>query len=267
MKYKVGFIGVGNMGGALARAVAKTGEKLAVAAKSRDEAAVFASGIGADVLTNAEIAESCKYIFLGVKPQNMGDMLDGIKQVLQKRSDRFILISMAAGLSIKTISELAGDKYPTIRIMPNTPVSVGDGMTLYAPCPIITDDEIAEFEAMMRYSGQLERMQESLIDAGCSVSGCGPAFVYMFAEALTNAGVSCGLDEATAKKLALSTLKGASTLALSSELSLEKLRQNVCSPGGSTIEGVKVFEREDLSGMTEKAVAASYKRNIELGKR
>ncbi len=268
MNYKVGFIGAGNMGGALAAAVgkAKVGT-IAVAERNEDRVNALSELFSVDSVTNEEIAKSCKYIFLGVKPQNMGEMLGELADALKNRTDGFILVSMAAGLAVNTIKEMAGGDYPVIRIMPNTPVRVGKGMILFSPCNLVTDDEVAEFKDFMQFTGTLLQMDEKDIDAGCAVSGCGPAFVFMFAEALVKGGVACGLKEETAKTLALATLEGAARLAAESEDDLATLRKNVCSPGGSTIEGVKIFEERGLYDIGEEAVIAAYKRSVELGKK
>ena len=134
MAFEFGFIGCGNMGSALSRAVrsAVSAEKILLSNRTRSKAEALAGTLGATVGTDAEIAEKCRYIFLCVKPQMMENMLCDIKDVLAGRKDRFILISVAAGLTMARINELAGGDYPVIRMMPNTPVSVGMGMIQYA---------------------------------------------------------------------------------------------------------------------------------------
>ena len=193
------------------------------------------------------------------------EMLSSVSDILSERTDRFILVSMAAGLSCEKISQLAGGEYPVIRIMPNTPVSVGEGMILICSNSKVTDGENDEFEELLSEAGKTLFLEESLFDAGSAVSGCGPAFVYMFADALAKGGNFCGLDSEKALFLATQTLLGAAKLALSSEESPDSLREKVCSPGGSTIAGVATLESAAFRGAVMAALEASYKRTKELG--
>ena len=263
--YTFGFIGAGNMGGALAMAASKSTKDILIADHFHEKAEELAAKLGVDCADNIAVARSCRYIFLGVKPQMMGDMLGGISEALRCRDD-VILVTMAAGLKIDTIRSMAGGKYKTIRIMPNTPVAVGEGEILFTPSENVTEAELSEFVELMRFAGQLNAIPESLMDAGCSLSGCGPAFVFKFIRALAHGGIDAGIDESTALALAAQTVIGSARLLSSSPLDPETLIRNVCSPGGSTIEGVKSLDSDDFEAVVAKAVAASYKRNLELGK-
>ena len=190
MKY--GFIGCGNMGSALIRAVAKQTKDIMIADYDNEKAISLANELGLVSSDNQTIAKECDRIFLGVKPQVMAEMLTDIKEILNDKKPT--LISMAAGLTTKKIKELAGDM-PVIRIMPNTPVSVGDGVILYCASGV-ENETVTDFVNDMKYSGKLYSIDESLMDAGCSVSGCGPAFMYTFASAVAKGGEECGLDKA-----------------------------------------------------------------------
>ncbi len=266
-KTKVGFIGCGNMGGALAKAVAKSGLcELLLADVNEDKARELAIATGGSVASAKDIALQAKYIFLGVKPQMMAELIDSIAPILKSRTDRFILITMAAGIKISRFNEMLDSKLPIIRIMPNTPVAVGEGMILYSLCKAITEAEENEFLKILEFSGKLDRLPEELIDAGCVVSGCGPAFVYMFAESMANAGAKFGLDKQKAIDYAAQTLLGSAKLMQTSGKSPETLRQEVCSPKGSTIEGVMSLQNSDFEKTVNDALAASYKRTRELGK-
>ena len=142
-KIKIGFIGCGNMGGAIASRVALYPDaEVYVSDYSEDRAKAFALEIGATASTNEEIAKNCEYIFLGVKPQVLTSVLDGIKDSLAARADRFILVSMAAGVTLEKIKSICGN-FPVIRIMPNTPVAVGCGMIVYSASVDATADEVA----------------------------------------------------------------------------------------------------------------------------
>ena len=181
---KIGFIGTGNMGGALASAAARSGEvEVLLANRTKAKAEALAERIGAVVSSNEIIAREADHIFLGVKPQMMAGMLEGIAPALKARRSEPLLISMAAGLTIQRIRELTGGDYPVIRIMPNMPAAVGEGVIFYA-CS--ENCEKAQLEAFLRYmapAGKLFPLEEKLQDAGSAVAGCGPAFAAMFLEA------------------------------------------------------------------------------------
>ena len=263
--YTFGFIGTGNMGGALAKAAAKSTGNILLADHFPEKAEALAQQVGCDCAGNIAVVNNCRYVFLGVKPQMMSDMLDSVRDALKCRDD-IILVTMAAGLSIDTIRTLAGGDYKTIRIMPNTPVEVGEGEILYSPAENVTEAELNEFLMLMQHAGKLTAVPESLMDAGCSLSGCGPAFVFKFIRALAQGGVNAGIDEKTALELAAQTVIGAAKLLAASPLDPQTLIQNVCSPGGSTIEGVKSLDSNSFEQIVADAVAASYKRNLALGK-
>lgn len=265
--YTFGFIGTGNMGGALAKAAAKTTTNILLANKEEEIGKALAEKLAVDFAGNKEVAQQCKYIFLGVKPQIMAEMLEEIAPVLKERTDDFILVTMAAGLEISTIRQMAGGDYKVIRIMPNTPVEVGMGEILYCKSENTTDEELNSWLENMREAGHMTALSEDLMNAGCSVSGCGPAFVYMFIKGLAQGGIECGIDPENAVKLAAQTVMGSAKLLMESGKDPDTLKQNVCSPGGSTIEGVKSLDADNLESIVAKAVKASYKRNIELGKK
>lgn len=261
-----GFIGSGNMGGALATAISKkyNGTSLLIADADYEKAEALAEKISATAHSNEFIAENCKFIFLAVKPQIMEKVLCSIKDQLKNRSDKFVLVTMAAGLSTKKIAEFAGGDYPIIRIMPNTPVFVGEGMILYTANENVTDNEIGEFLDAMEYSGKLDRIDEKLIDAAGSLSGCGPAFVYLFAEALADGAVECGVPRDKALLYASQTILGAAKMLIETNEHPGKLKDAVCSPGGTTIAGVHALEEGAFRSTSMNAVKSAYTRTLEL---
>ena len=260
-----GFIGAGNMGGALARAAVKTlGSAVVISDKAEDKAAALAAELGCQTASVAEVAKTCSYIFLGVKPQVMSALFTEIAPILEKRTDRFVLVSMAAGLNIWTLHRMAQDDYPIIRIMPNTPASVGEGMILYTS-ENVSAGEVETFLAGMAKAGKFCPLAETLIDAGSAVSGCGPAYVCLFLEALADGGVACGLTRQQAMELAAQTLIGTAKLVLESGQHPGALKDAVCSPGGSTIAGVAALENGGFRGTVMEAVAEAYRRTKELG--
>lgn len=266
-EYKIGFIGTGNMGSAIARAVRKVlpSHEIILSNRTAAKAEMLAQELGCRTADNKTVARDAQYIFLGVKPQMIREMLDGIKDILAERRDRFILVSMAAGVKTKTICEMAGADYPVIRIMPNTPVSIGEGVVPFAVSDGVFMDEITDFCNYMRHAGTVDRLEEKLIDAACAVSGCGPAFVYMFADALALAAVECGLPREKAQEYALRTIIGSATLAAESDKHLSTLRDEVCSPAGATIAGVRSLENAAFNGAVMNAVKAAFDKTRGLG--
>ncbi len=268
MNNSVGFIGTGNMGGALAKAAARAVAKdmLFVADKFAPKAEELAMALGCKAVTAEEIAQNCGFIILGVKPQMLGALLEELKQVLTARSDDFVLVSMAAGVAMADIQRMAGAEYPVIRIMPNTPVAVGQGMVLYDHTENTAEEAVAAFCDFMRFAGRLDPLPEKFIDAGSAVSGCGPAFACLFMEALADGGVACGLPRAKAMVYAAQMLLGTAALALESGQHPGQMKDAVCSPGGSTIAGVRALEQGGFRAAAMNAVEEAYYRTVELGK-
>ena len=262
---KVGFIGCGNMGGALARAAAKSDADLWLADGLAEKAEELAAELGGHAADNEALAAGCDWLFLGVKPQVMPAVLGALAPVLSKRLDHFVLVTMAAGLSVARIRELCGADYPVIRIMPNTPAAVGKGMILYT-AEGVTDEEEAEFVRFMDGAGRFDRIPEALIDAGSAISGCGPAFACQFMEALADGGVTCGLPRDKALLYAAQMLAGTAELMLQTGQHPGVLKDAVCSPGGSTIQGVRRLEQGSFRADIIDAVVAAYERTKELGK-
>ena len=264
----IAFIGVGNMGGTLARAAVESvgPEQVLVTSRTLEKAQRFAASCGCAAATNTEVAERARYLFLGVKPQMMREMLSGIAPVLRARSDRFVLVSMAAGLSMAQIAEFAGGDYPVLRIMPNTPAAVCEGMIPYCANDAVTAEETAEFCRILHCAGRLDPLPERLIDAASALSGSGPAFLYMFVEALADGAVACGLPRAKAIEYAAMTMAGSAEMLLATRQHPGALKDAVCSPGGSTIVGVQTLENHGFRGAAMDCVIDTYKKNKELGK-
>ena len=259
---KVGFIGCGNMGGALARAVASTGyAEVMLYDKDSVKAEALAEEISAVAVAASKVAE-CDYVFIGVKPNMVSTVLGELSAKFKNTS---VIISMAAGVKIEKIkAAIARPEIGIIRIMPNTPVAYGEGMILYS----VDGADAAEdgFKKIMEKAGTLDKIPEALIDAGSAVSGCGPAFVYMFIEALADGGVAAGLPRDKAMLYATKTVLGAAKTALESARHPAELKDMVCSPGGSTIEGVLALEDGGMRGTVADAVIAAFEKTKLLGK-
>lgn len=259
----IGFIGCGNMGGAIVRAVAKAGyaECSYVCDHDVEKTKALFDELGVQVSNSKAIAAECDYIFIGVKPQVIANALAEISEIIKTRPD-CVVVSMAAGCAIEKIAEMSAAA-KIIRIMPNMPVSVGKGVVL-ASGYNVTDREISEFNDIMKCSGIVDWIDEKLIDAGCAVSGCGPAFVYMFIEALADGAVSCGLPRDKALLYAAGTVLGSAEAVIESGKHPGKLKDEVCSPGGTTIAGVKALEDGAFRSNAMNAVIAAYEKTKKL---
>ncbi len=268
MKKAFGFIGCGNMGGALATALSKKvkGKQIYLYDVSNEKANALAELTEGSVASLEEIAGKCDCIFLGVKPQTLDALFEDLRPLLKTRAEKALLISMAAGISISRIEQLADCDCAVIRIMPNTPVSIGEGMILFSCNQLTTEEELADFCKAMKEAGKLDRIDEGLIDAASALSGCGPAFVYMFAEALSDGAVACGLPRDKANLYAAQTLLGSAKMLLESGKHAGELKDAVCSPGGTTIAGVQALENSAFRSGAMSAVTEAYKKTLTLKK-
>ena len=266
MKYTFGLIGSGNMGGAIAHAVSQSLKDGILADRSLEKAQALARELGFQAGSNEEAARNSRYHFLGVKPHLMGGMLASIRPALEARQEAPVLVSMAAGLTIAQIQEMAGKDYPVVRIIPNTPVAVGQGVVLYEASETVTSDMLDGFLHVMAKAGKLYHIEESLMDVGASVSGCGPAFVYMVLDAIADGGVACGLPRPDAVRYAAHTMLGAAQMVLETGKHPAQLKNDVCSPGGSTIQGVRTLEQRAVHAAFMDAVISACDKNAALGK-
>ena len=262
-----GFIGIGNMGGAIAAAAAKAHDPgdIFVSAGHPERAAAFAREHGFVASTNEDIARECKFVILGVKPQFMAQVLGALKPILEVRTD-CVLVTMAAGMTMQQIANLVGGGYPVIRIMPNTPARIGLGVIQYDWNDRCVKADVEQFLEILGSAGFVSHLPERLIDAGSALSGSGPAFAAMFLEAMADGGVSCGLPRATALEYAARTLIGTAELMLQSGDHPGKMKDAVCSPGGSTIQGVRALEKGGFRSAVTEAIITTWEKNKEFAK-
>lgn len=261
MKY--GFIGCGNMGSAIAKALSLTTKDIIITDRT-GSAKELADTLGCSYADTKTIATSCERIFLAVKPQMMQQVLAPICSILRDRKP--LLITMAAGLTTDKIQEFVGAPVPIIRIMPNTPVKVGCGVIPYCYNSLVSESALADFLADMQFAGTLDSLPERLIDAASALSGSGPAYMYLFLEALADGAVSCGMTKEKAILYAANTMRGAAEMLLFTGEHPSALKDAVCSPGGSTIAGIRALEEQGFRGAVMDCVIAAYNRNLELGK-
>ena len=257
MKY--GFIGCGNMGGAIAKAIFAKTSDLAVTDRSGK-----AKAMGFNYTSAEEIAQKADRIFLAVKPQMMEGVLNPLKPILQERKP--LLITMAAGLTMEKIETMAGGNLPIIRIMPNTPTAIGMGVIQYCANELVSEEDLTDWLADMAPCGLLDSLDEKLIDAASALSGSGPAYMYVFLEALADGAVACGIPRAKAYEYAAMTMAGSAQLYMQTKTHPGALKDAVCSPGGSTIAGVKALEDGAFRAAVMNCVMATCNRNKELGK-
>ena len=262
MKYTVGFIGVGNMGGALLESICKVlpNDKICFFDVSENTSNLMSKKTGANPLSLKDVVQSSKYLFLGVKPNIVESILSELKEYITNET---VIVSMAAGTSIDKISRCS-DSSRIIRIMPNTPVSVGQGMILYCIGETITEEDLSGFKIILEKAGVLDCIDEKLIDAASALSGCGPAFVYMFIDALADGAVKCGLSRDKALLYAKQTVYGSAFMTMNTDKHLGKLKDDVCSPGGTTIEGVLALEKGAFRSTTSSAVTAAFEKTSKL---
>ena len=263
--YQAGFIGAGSMGGALAAAAARavTGQRVAVACSTAERSAAAARRLGCAAETAAVILRDSRFIFLGVKPQAVEGVIAPLKDGIA--ASQGVFVSMLAGTSLARLEELLGADKKIIRIMPNTPCAVGQGLTLFCANRNVTPMELDAFKALLSFSGALDPLPERLIDAASAISGCGPAYAYLFIEALADGGVKNGLPRAKAIEYAGQMLLGSAAMALRCGKHPGMLKDEVCSPGGSTIAGVAALERAGFRAACINAVDAAVERTRTLG--
>ena len=263
MKYSLGVIGFGVMGQAIVTRALQDGalRPESVLVYDLDTSKIANCGNPVHAATSIEeLLAKSERVFFAVKPQQYVDAVTG-----KDFSGVKTILTIMAGVSIETLRKNTGFSGGIVRVMPNTPCALGKGICAYCLDRTLPEEE--EFTLHILSScGDVVRIEEGQFDAVTSVSGSGPAYVYMFAQGLIQGGVNGGLTYEQAKKLALNTLCGAAELAKHSEESLDVLIDRVCSKGGTTIEAVKSFRNDGLTDVIAKGVEACRKRSEELGK-
>ena len=261
MKY--GFIGCGNMGGAIARAVSKATKDIAISDRS-GKGKALAQELDITYSDNTTIAATCDRVFLAVKPYFMKDVLAKLQQPLSENKP--LLITMAGGVEIQQIEDYVGFRLPVIRIMPNTPTAIGKGVTQYCCNDLVTEDALQDWLNDMRFCGMMDALEERLIDAASAISGSGPAYMYVFLEALADGAVTCGIPRDKAYEYAAMTMIGSAEMYLATKKHPGALKDAVCSPMGSTICGLRALEEHSFRAAAMDCVIATYERNKEMGK-
>ncbi|MGE0468690.1 MAG: pyrroline-5-carboxylate reductase [Nitrospira sp.] len=266
LRNKLGFIGGGRMAEALISGVlsAKLYQPDQIRVADPDagrldhvEARYGVQGGG----TNHELASMSDVIVLAVKPQAMAEALSGIRDVLTKQ----LVLSVAAGVKISRIMETCGPNTRIIRAMPNMPAMVGEGITALAIGPKMKEDAIDCARQIFESVGRVVLIDERLMDAVTGLSGSGPAYVFLMIEAMADGGVKMGLPRETASLLAAQTVLGAARMVLETGQHPAGLKDQVASPGGTTIAGLHRLEQGGLRAVVIDAIETATKRSQELG--
>ena len=260
-KYELGFIGTGSMGSALATMPCKLfPEKVIVSNRTREKAEKLAAQYGCAVGCCFDAAKDSKYIIIGTLPGAVCDTIKRIMPELIASKERKVIVSMAGSVSLAEMEAICGN-IPVIRIMPNTPVAVGKGLIFYCAGSLATEEDVSGLISLLSCAGAMEQLDEKLFGAGSAVAGCGPAFAAIFIDALADAGVKTGLPRAKAIRFAEQMVLGTAQLALDTGKHPAQMRDEVASPGGSTIEGIQALEEGGFRAATIKAVVEAWKKH------
>jgi len=263
-KYQVGLIGVGVMGEALISGLVSSRfpkAQIVFTEKRTDRAREISTKYGARALELSELAKTSDVILLVVKPQDLADLLAAIAPDLNKSA---LLVSFAAGKTTKFISEKTSEKVSVIRVMPNTPTLIGEGMAAISLGANVSQEQAKFVADFLATCGKVISVDEELQDAVTAVSGSGPAYFFAFVEEIIRSGIALGLSEEQASTLAIQTIVGSAAMLEQSGKSATTLRENVTSPNGTTAAALKVFNDANFGEVIEKAMTAARDRSQEL---
>ncbi|MDQ1126560.1 pyrroline-5-carboxylate reductase [Microbacterium sp. SORGH_AS 505] len=266
----VAILGAGTMGGAIAQGIARSGEATSVVVTNRTAAkareldgldAVTSIALADEPSANTDAAASADILLIGVKPALVPDVLREIAGALRPGT---IVVSLAAGVTIETFEAIVGPGIPVIRSMPNTPAVVGKAVTGLAAGSTATPEHVALVRRLFETCGVVIEVPETQIDALSTISGSGPAYVFLLVEALTEAARGKGFDEADARLMAEQTFIGATALLAASGEDPAELRRRVTSPKGTTERAIGVLQTGNLDGLFSQATDAALARAREL---
>lgn len=264
-QYQFGFIGMGNMGFAILMGLLKQydAKQITFTRRNRDRKEDISARTGVVASEdNRTCAENSRYVVLAVKPQQMDGVIGEIKDAVTEEQ---IVVSIAPGLSIADLQQKFGKACRVVRAMPNTPALVGEGMT--GVCydeALFTEEEKETIEQLFTSFGKMVKVEERLINAVVCASGSSPAYVYMFIEALADSAVKFGLPRAAAYEMAAQAVLGSAKMVLETGKHPGELKDQVCSPAGTTIAAVAALEEYGLRNAVMKAGDACYNRCMNL---
>lgn len=263
---KIGFIGLGNMaqaiiGGMLEQGIVSAAQ-ICGSAKTQKTRDAVRETFGIDVKdSNTAVAQEAEVLLLAVKPQFLEGVIGEIRDALQPDT---LVISIAAGKTLVWLEQAFGRQVKLVRCMPNTPALVGAGCTGVCTNEAVSEEEIKYSLRLMESFGKASLVEERLMDAVGAVSGSSPAYVFMFIEAMADAAVAAGMPRAQAYEFAAQAVYGSARLALETGRHPGELKDMVCSPGGTTIEGVRVLEEAGFRGTVMDALLATVEKSKKL---
>lgn len=266
MSYRLGFIGGGKMATAImqgalrARIVEADDVLVSDVSKERLDELKRVNGI-LTTSNNKEIVTQCQYIILAVKPQTVFPILGEIANAITQNT---VIISIVAGLKTEQIQSILPANVHVLRTMPNTPLLVAEGMTAFSLSHNLTEEQLGFVTNIFESLGEVTCVEEEHMDAVTAVSGSGPAYVYLFIDALAQAGISEGLSCDTAYHLARQTVMGAAKMVHEPGRTPRDLIAEVCSPGGTTIEALGALEKRDFRGIIAEAVHSACEKSKKL---
>ena len=265
---KIGFIGAGNMAGAIIGGIIKSNlvesQNVIASAKTMTNLNKLKDEYNINVTLDArEVVKNSDIVFMAVKPNIFDGVLESVKDLI---GDEKIVVSIAAGKSISSMENIIGDDKKIIRTMPNTPALVNEGMSALCPNKNIEDEELKIVKGIFDSFGKSEVVGEYLLDSVIGVSGSSPAYVFMFIEAMADAAVVGGMPRKQAYNFAAQSVLGAAKMVIESGKHPGELKDMVCSPGGTTIEAVKVLENEGMRSSVINAVCACIEKSKEMSK-
>jgi len=263
---KIGFIGLGNMAKAMLEGMigskAVDSREVCGSCKTKETALAVAEKFGIQTCTdNAYAARGADYLFLAVKPQFFPQVIDGIKDEVTEDT---VIISIAAGKTIEFIKNCFGKDVKVIRCMPNTPALVGEGCTGYCVGRGVSKEQTEQVKLWLNSFGKAYEVTEKLMDVVVGVSGSSPAYVFMFIEAMADQAVAEGMPRETALKMAAQAVLGSAKMVLETGIHPGQLKDNVCSPGGTTIQAVKVLEECGMRAAVMDAMEACIEKSRNL---
>lgn len=264
MKTKIGFIGAGNMGGALIKGLSAQ-KQFILNVYDLDSQKIENLSQEADFLIAESVQELSKnsdYIILAVKPQHISSV---INQILPQLGSRKCLISIAAGIKLESLAQFSQNLCPLVRVMPNTPALIGKGV--FALCfdhPELTSEQKETVLSIFSSLGKTYVLEEKLFDGFTAMIGSGPAFVFLILESFVQAGITLGFTAKQSKEMALALFEGSVELAQKETLTLSELKEMVSSPAGTTIYGLNKMEEKGLRTAILEGILASFKRSKEL---
>lgn len=242
---KVGFIGCGNMAKAMIRGMISSGtaaENITASALNQSNLNHFAAETGIAVTSdNQEVARKSDVVILAVKPRIYPSTISEISDVMKQNPDK-ILVSITPGITLEQMRTVIGFPAKIVRTMPNTPVAVNAGMTAICANNALTEEDLEKLISIFQSFGKVERIEEAQFDAVVAISGSSPAYIFMLIEAMADGGVLLGLSRKSAYAFASQAVLGAAKMVQKTEIHPGELKDQVCSPSGTTIEAVRTLE-------------------------